>query len=62
MAVAILNSLLKVRLRVNRVKRMPTIFTRALSWALSGFGNTFRLEKRLRVQTIDIVSNLCGSG
>ena len=51
-----------VKQRQLKIEWMPTILTRALSWALSGFGNTFTLEKRLRFQTIGIASNLCNSG
>ena len=32
-----------------KIERVLTILIRALYWALSGFGNTFTLEKRLRV-------------
>ena len=45
-----------------KVERVPTILIRALSWALSVFGNTFTLEKSLRVWTIGTASNLCNSG
>ena len=39
-----------IKQRQLQIERMPTILTRALSWALSGFGNTFKLDKRLRVR------------
>ena len=38
-----------IKKRQLKIERMITILTRALSWALSGFGNTFTLEKRLKV-------------
>ena len=51
-----------IKQRQLKIERMPTVLTCALSWALSGFGNTFKLEKRLTVLTIGIASNLCNSG
>ena len=50
------------RARQRHLKIEGGILIRTLSWALSGFGKTFTLEKRLRVQTIDTASNLCNSG
>ena len=38
-----------IKHRQLKIERMLTVLTGALSWALSGFGNTFTLEKRLRV-------------
>ena len=55
-------SLACIKQRQLRIERVLTILTRALSWALSGFGNTFTLVKRLSVETIGIASNLYNSG
>ena len=59
---------LKVRLRVIissacikqrqlKIERALTVLTRAMSWTLSGFENTFTLEKRLKIETIDIYNS-----
>ena len=50
-----------IKQRQLKIKRVPTFLTCALSWALSGSGNTSKLEKRLRVETIGIASNFCSS-
>ena len=51
-----------IKQRQLKIERVLTVLTRALPWALSGFGNIFTLEKRLRVQTTGIAPNLCNSG
>ena len=50
-----------IKQRQLKIERVLTILICALSWALNGFGNTFTLEKRLRVYIIGIASNLCNS-
>ena len=63
----------KVRLRVIvsspfikqtqlKIESILTISTCALSWAVIGSGNTFKLEKVRRVQAISTASSLCNTG
>ena len=51
-----------IKQRQLKIERMLTVLSRALSSALNGFENTFKLEKRLTAQTVGIASNLCNSG